>query len=407
MSQVELDPVHFPMPRVQGCPFHPPQELRDIQSAGRPVRVQIWNGTKPWLITGHDRQRSLLTDERLSSDPTHPQFPFQSVGIEARRARTTTFIQMDNPEHNHYRRMLTGQFTAKRMEAMRESIQEITDRLLDELQELEGPVDLVEHFALPLPSLVICQMLGVPYESHELFQEASATLLSQSADRDQVDEATVVLRELARDLIAVKRGRDDDDIISHLVRDHLEQGELTEDQVVDMSLLLLVAVHETTANQIALGTLALLENPEQRDYLQTLTDRSDIARAVDEMMRFLSIAHVGRRRVALEDIQVDHDVVIRKGEGVIFPDAAGNWDPDVYERPDTLDLAREGAGRHMAFGFGTHQCLGQPLARVELQIAYTSLFARLPTLRLHGRASDLKFREDMNIYGVYALPVTW
>jgi hypothetical protein len=269
----------------------------------------------------------------------------------------------------------------------------------------QTPVDLVQEFALPVPSLVICELLGVPYEQHDLFQEASAILLKQNTTSDEVIEATNELRNLAFERIDERLDDDTDDIIGYLVRQHLTQGDLTRDEIADIALLLLLAGHETTANQIALGTLALLSHPDQLALFRTFSEPDQIANAVEELLRYLSIGHLGRRRVALADIEVD-GTVIREGEGVIFPDSAGNWDERAFENPEKLDLTRR-ASNHISFGYGTHQCLGQPLARVELQIAYKSLIDRIPSLQFAATMEDLRLRENMNVYGVYELPISW
>jgi cytochrome P450 len=405
MPQVGPASVAYPMSRQRGCPFDPPMTLRKIQDERRPVRVTIWDGSTPWLITGYERQRKLLADPRLSSDATIPGFPFQSSGMKVRRKRTSTFIQMDNPRHNYYRRMLTGQFTAKKMDALRPAIQNIVDERIEEMLAKEAPVDLVRDFALPVPSLVICDLLGVPYDRHDFFQSASATLLKQDSTADEVVEATRQLRSLALELIDQKIEQHTEDIIGHLVSRHLSQGDLTRDEIADIALLLLLAGHETTANQIALGTLALLHHPDQLALFRSFSEPAQIANAVEELLRYLSIGHVGRRRIALADIDVD-GTTIRQGEGVIFPDSAGNWDEQAFANPEQLDLSRP-ASNHISFGYGTHQCLGQPLARVELQIAYKTLLDRIPSVRLAAEMEDLRFRNDMNVYGVYELPISW
>jgi cytochrome P450 len=393
------------MPRERGCPFDPPTTLRKIQDERRPVRVTIWDGSTPWLITGYELQRKLLADPRLSSDASVAGFPFQSPGMKVRRARTSTFIQMDNPRHNYYRRMLTGQFTAKKMDALRPAIQKIVDEHVDGMLTKPGPVDLVQEFALPVPSLVTCELLGVPYQEHDLFQAASAVLLKQNTTSKEVIAATNQLRSLAFERIDERLDDDRDDIIGYLVSQHLAQGDLTRDEIADIALLLLLAGHETTANQISLGTLALLCHPDQLALFRTFSEPDQIANAVEELLRYLSIGHLGRRRVALADIDLD-GTVIRYGEGVIFPDSAGNWDERAFEHPERLDLTRR-ASNHISFGYGTHQCLGQPLARVELQIAYKSLIDRIPSLHFVGTLEDLRLRDDMNVYGVYELPVSW
>ncbi len=172
-----------------------------------------------------------------------------------------------------------------------------------------------------------------------------------------------------------------------------------------MGMLLLTAGHETTANMIALGTLALLQNPDQLDRLRESEDPKVVASAVEELLRHLTIVHSGRRRVALADIEVG-GVTIRTGEGVVLSNDAANRDPDAFPVPDLLDIGRN-PRHHVAFGFGVHQCLGQPLARVELQVVYSTLYRRIPTLKLAVDPDEIPFKHDGNVYGVYELPVTW
>jgi cytochrome P450 len=196
-----------------------------------------------------------------------------------------------------------------------------------------------------------------------------------------------------------------DDLLSRLAVERLSTGELTIVQAADLAVLLLIAGHETTANMISLGTLALLANPDQLIELQKNPDPKFVAGAVEELLRYLTISHSGRRRVATEDVEVGGQL-IRAGEGVIVANDSGNRDPAAFPGPDTLDLRRP-ARHHLAFGFGPHQCLGQPLARVELQIVYGTLYRRLPTLRLAVGLDQIDFKQDMLVYGVHRLPVEW
>lgn len=212
------------------------------------------------------------------------------------------------------------------------------------------------------------------------------------------------LIEYIDDLIARKTTEPADDLLSSLAA-RVNDGELTRARAASMGMLLLVAGHETTANMIALGTLALLENPAQLALLRDSEDPKFVAGAVEELLRYLTITHMGRRRVALEDIEHGGQT-IRAGEGVVLAGEAGNWDPEVFDAPDRLDLTRD-ARRHVAFGFGVHQCLGQPLARVELQVAYPTLLRRVPGLRLATSVDEVPFKHDGQVYGVYELPVTW
>jgi cytochrome P450 len=278
------------------------------------------------------------------------------------------------------------------------------DDLIDDMLATGGPLDLVETFALPVPSLVICQLLGVPYADHDFFQENSKTLIKRDAAMEDRMAAHGRLIGYLDDLMGRKMTESGDDLLSGLVA-RVEAGELTRQDAAQMGVLLLLAGHETTANMIALGTLALLENPDQLALLRDSDDPKLVASAVEELLRYLNIVHGGRRRAALEDIEIAGQV-IRAGEGMIMPNDIANRDPEAFPDPDRLDITRD-ARRHVAFGFGVHQCLGQPLARMELQVVYSTLYRRIPTLRLAAEVDSLPFKHDGSVYGVYALPVTW
>jgi cytochrome P450 len=392
----------FPMQREPRCPFDPPPAGRAAQQATPLTRVELSDGTTPWFATRYADQRSLLSDARISADITLPGYPIPAGGDGG--GAPFSFILMDDPEHARLRRMVTAPFMVKRVEAMRPGVQKIVDDLLDDMLKADKPVDLVEAFALPMPSLVICQLLGVPYSDHDSFQSNSKVLINRQANADEKRRAVGALVEYLHGLLRFKTEHPAEDVFSDLAR-RVQTGELTNDDAAMMGVLLLVAGHETTANMIALGTLALLEHPDQLARLREDENPALVTSAVEELLRYLTIVHDGRKRVALEDIEIAGET-IRAGEGVIMATDLGNRDPDAFPDPDTLDLGRD-ARHHVAFGFGVHQCLGQPLARMELQVAYSTLFRRIPSLRLAVPIDQVPFKHDGSVYGVYELPVTW
>ncbi|WP_269857331.1 cytochrome P450 [Streptomyces sp. RPT161] len=393
-----IAPPNFPAPRG-ACPFAPPPAYEQARREQPVSRVTLWDGSQCWLVTRHADVRSVLRDQRFSADARHPGFPFVTDGRRALANESTSFIRLDDPEHARLRRMLTADFMIKKTEALRPRIQRIVDDFLDRMVAHGAPADLVSEFALPIPSLVICLLLGVDYGDHGYFQERSRVLLHNHSTADEVRQAREELTEYLGRLAEAKRREPDDGIISRLVA----RGELTDEEVAATCLLLLVAGHETTANMTSLSTLALLRDPAQLARLRA--EPALIKPAVEEMLRFLSIVHSGLPRVATEDVQVGGET-IRAGEGVLCMISVANRDEEVFEGADRLDIGRE-SRRHVAFGFGVHQCLGQPLARVELQIAVETLFRRLPKLRLAIPYEDIRFRTEMAIYGVHELPVTW
>ncbi|MEV0698911.1 cytochrome P450 [Saccharopolyspora sp. NPDC050389] len=402
VREESTDVPEFPMARAAGCPFDPPPDLRTRQEAGPLAKVRLWDDSTPWLVTRYAEQRTLLADPRVSADITRPGYP--SSAPVGPGGSSVSFILMDDPEHARLRRMVTAPFTVKRVAAMRPAVQKIVDDLIDEMLAGPNPVDLVEAFALPVPSLVICELLGVPYSDHDFFQENSKTIIKRDASPDERAAALGRLAGYLDDLVSAKLANPGDDLLSRLA-ERVAAGELARAEAARMGVLLLIAGHETTANMIALGTLALLEHPEQLALLRETDDPKLVAGAVEELLRYLHITHNGRRRVALEDIEIAGHV-IRAGDGLIMANDIGNRDPEAFPDPDRLDLRRD-ARHHVAFGFGVHQCLGQPLARMELQVVYSTLYRRIPTLRVAEDLARIPFKHDGSVYGVYRLPVTW
>jgi cytochrome P450 len=392
----------FPMTRAAGCPFDPPPAARALQGETPLARVRLWDGSTPWLVTRYAEQRALLADPRVSADVSRPGYP--SPAPLPKGGSGISFILMDNPEHARLRKMVTAPFTIRRVEAMRPAVQKIVDDQVDALLAGPKPADLVEAFALPVPSLVICELLGVPYADHDFFQENSKVIIRRDAKPEERAAGHQALVGYLDRLMGEKLERPADDLLSGLAT-RVGAGELSRLEAAQMGVLLLIAGHETTANMIALGTLALLEHPGQLALLRESDDPALVASAVEELLRYLNITHNGRRRLALEDIEVAGQV-IRAGEGLIMANDIANRDPEVFPDGDRLDLGRD-ARRHIAFGFGVHQCLGQPLARLELQVVYSTLYRRIPTLALATDVERIPFKHDGSVYGVYELPVTW
>jgi cytochrome P450 len=392
----------FPMARSSNCPFDPPPGLYAQRQEGPLTKVRLWDGSTPWLVTGYAEQRAVLADPRVSAEIDRPGYP-RTVPLPPGGVKRS-FIGMDDPEHARLRRMVTAPFTVKRIEAMRPAVQKIVDDLIDTMLAGPNPTDLVEAFALPVPSLVISELLGVPYDDHQFFQENSRTIINRTAEPEQRHAAQEALTSYLDELVAQKLKNPGDDLLSELA-ERVKAGELTRMEAARMGALMLLAGHETTANMIALGTLALLEHPDQLASLRESDDPRLVASTVEELLRYLHIVHNGRLRAAVEDIEIAGRT-IRAGEGLIMPNEIGNRDPEAFDDPDQLNIHRD-ARHHVAFGFGVHQCLGQPLARMELQVVYGTLYRRIPTLALATELDQVPFKHDGMVYGVYELPVTW
>jgi cytochrome P450 len=396
----------YPMARAPRCPFAPPPEVVDL-GATKPVsRVRIWDGSTPWLITGYDEARALFSDSRVSVDERRDGFPHWNEHMMATvDQRPSSVFNSDGEEHTRFRRMLSKPFTYKRVEGLRPAIQEITDEHIDAMLASPQPADLVAALALPIPSLVISKLLGVPYEDAEFFQEQSSMGLRRYAkEEDHVQGVTSLARYIAK-LLRAKAEDPAEDALSDIA-ERMKAGELDIREATQLATGLLVAGHETTSNMIGLGVVALLENPDQLAVIRDATDQGVIANAVEELLRYLSIIQNGQRRIAAEDIEIAGEH-IRAGDGIIIDLAPANWDAKAFTEPDRLYLHRAGAGRNVAFGYGRHQCVGQQLARAELEIVFTTLFRRVPTLQLAIPIEEVPFKHDQLSYGVYELPVTW
>ncbi|MGW2291568.1 cytochrome P450 [Streptomyces phaeochromogenes] len=391
----------FPGTRAARCPFDPPKEYADWRETEGLQRV-VWNGEQLWAVSRREDIRALLADPRLSADFTLPAFPGSSGGD---KYGVPTFPRMDDPEHARLRRMLTGDFTVRRIERMRPDIQKMADDFLDQMFAKGQPADLVRDYALPIPSLVISLMLGVPYSDHEFFQKHSLTLHERSATEEDKQVARRALFGYLLELVGRREREPQDDLISRLLSERVATGELTREGAAMNGIILLIAGHETTSNMIALGTLALLEHPDQAARVRETDAPAVVANVVEELLRYLTIVQDNVVRLALEDITVGGQLV-KAGEGLVFNLAAGNRDTAFVDRPDVLEGDRNSRG-HLAFGYGVHQCLGQSLARMELQVALPTLLRRLPGLRLAAPLEEMPFRHDVAIYGLRELPVAW
>nr|PPQ62121.1 cytochrome P450 [Streptomyces sp. QL37] len=394
------------MRREPQCPFAPAVTVREMTREEPVGKVRIWDGSTPWFITRHADQRALLNDPRLSIDEKRPGYPHMTRSRAASAPHHPALItNTDPPEHTRLRRTVNAPFMVKRVEALRPRMQEVLDGLIDDMLAGPNPVDLVQAIGLPVPTLLITEILGAPYEDHDFFQTTSHVLISHESTPEQAQEAGGALGAYLAELFAKKMAEPGDDVMSEMAG-RVKAGEMSAQEAITMSSAILIAGHETSASMISLGTLALLRNPGQ---LELLRERGDdpkfVANAVEELLRYLTIVHSGIRRIANEDIAV-RDKVIKAGDGVIFELAGANYDPEEFPEPEKLDLNRP-ARQHHAFGYGAHQCLGQSLARVELQVVYATLYRRIPTLALAVPFEEVPFAMEGVAYGLKSLPVTW
>ncbi|CAL9654432.1 cytochrome P450 [Streptomyces sp. enrichment culture] len=384
----------LPTARQPGCPFDPPAELAEARRHG-PISRCVHPGGKPgWLITGYEMVRSVLADPRFSSR----RELMDVADFELPPAPPGEFLLMDEPQHSRYRKPLVGRFTVRRMRLLTERIEQITADCLDAMEKAGPPADLVSAFAKPIPTIVICELLGVPYEDRASFQEQIDTFMGGEVGDEELMAAYTATQEYLARLVAAKRTNPTDDVLSELT-----DSDLTDEELKGISLILLAAGFDTTANMLSLGTFALLRNPDQLAALRAdpaLTDG-----AVEELLRYLTVAKTFMR-TALEDVELGGRT-IEAGTTVVLSYHTANRDPERFADPDVLDLRRKYDG-HLAFSHGIHQCLGQQLARVEMRVAFRALIDRFPTLRLAVPAEEVALRpETADIFGVKSLPVTW
>lgn len=380
--------------------------LRDDEGV-RPVTTAF--GTSAFLVARHADVKEVLADSarfsnagrRAFQDPEAPPLSDEELA----RMRAGNLLGLDPPEHTRLRRMLTPEFTVRRMRRLEPRIAEIVDDHLDAMEQAGPPADLVTDFALPIPSLVICELLGVPYADRADFQARTAALLDMALPMDERRTVAEESRAYMVDLVARAQAAPGEDLLGMLVREHGAEsaGGLSTDELIGVAGLLLIAGHETTSNMLGLGTLALLRHPDQ--LARVRDDPAAVGPAVEELLRFLGIVHSGIPRTTTQEVELS-GVTIPADSLVILALAAANRDPRFLAGGDRLDVTRD-AGHHVAFGHGVHHCLGAPLARMEMRIAFPALLRRFPDLALAVPDDEVAFRAFHFIYGLQSLPVAW
>ncbi|WP_410594431.1 cytochrome P450 [Amycolatopsis sp. lyj-23] len=387
----------LPTTRTAGCPFDPPGEYASLRETAPTSTVRCPAGMDAHLVTRYADVRAVLADRTMSSRGASSVHVNPNADLDF-EVSPGSIIQLDGAAHARLRKKVIAEFTVRRVEALRGYVRQLVDSHLDAMLAQGSPADLVQHFALPIPSLVICELLGVPYADRSHFQQQSTTLVSTDATREEGEQAYDALSGYLAELFVAKQRNPQDDLFSRLSS---AEDALTMEELVVLGLSLLVAGHETTANMIALSTLVLLEHPEQRAGVLAAPER-----AVEELLRYLSVVQFGVLRYATADVRVGSRAV-RAGEWVVAALNSANRDESVFPRADELDFGRESPRTHVAFGFGAHQCVGQQLARVELQEALTGLVRRVPDLRLAVPREQLAYKHNTLVYGVRELPVAW
>ncbi|HVW39908.1 MAG TPA: cytochrome P450 [Amycolatopsis sp.] len=389
MAEKTTMPVHI---RRDG--FDPDPGLAELRRECPVSRVDLVTGGSGWLVTRYDDARAVLGDpDRF---PSHPN-AFIAQDTESPAGPPPGFLLSYNPpEHTRLRRMLAPAFTAKRMRRLRPRVEEMVSDQLDAIERAGAPADLVPMFTLPIPSLAICELLGVPYADRAAFQDRSVRRTDFAASLEQRAAAFAETQAYLAELVAAQRATPGDDILGMLVREHGDT--LSDPELTGVADLLLIAGHDTTAHMLALGILLLLNHP---GHVAKIHDEATI----EEMLRYLSVVHSGIPRVARENAVLGGQL-IEAGDWVVCSLPSANRDETLGPEPGRFDPDRRIPG-HIAFGHGIHHCLGAPLARMELGIAYPALFRRFPDLRLAVPPEDVRFHSHSVVYGVESLPVAW
>jgi cytochrome P450 len=399
MTQTPAMPLH-----MQRVGFGPVDELARVRADEGVTQVVMPFGMQAFLVTRYEDIRAVLSDPANFSNARTDISLAEQLRLgedEIAQRRAGQLLGLDPPEHTRLRRMLTPEFTIRRIRRLAPRIEEIVESHLDDLEREGPPADLVSRFALPIPSLVICELLGVPYSERAQFQQRTNRQLDLSVPLEEQLILQRESRQFMEEQVTRAQAAPGDDLLGMLVREH--GCELTKDELVGIGLLLLIAGHETTANMLGLGTLALLRHPEQ--LARVRDDPAAVEPAVEELLRWLSIVPAGILRTTTTEVTLAGHT-IPAGALVAASLVAANRDPALVEDPDRLDITR-GALGHMAFGHGVHHCLGAPLARMEMTTAFPALLRRFPRLTLAVPFEEIGFRPHHFIYGLQSLPVTW
>jgi cytochrome P450 len=390
-----------PHPTARRNPFDPPPELSEYREREPIERMVYPDGHVGWIVTSHSLARAVLSDHRFSARSEFKRAPVSRPGADpfyGVKALPGWLVDMDAPEHTRLRRRLTSNFTARRMKEIRPRIDTVVAELLERMARSGAPADLVEAFALPLPSIMICEILGVPYAVREEFQHLTEVLFRLESRPEDAAAAMDRLNELLRGLA---RGEGEQD---GLLAALAAEGTLDTEEITGVGVLLLTAGYESTSSSLALSAFALLCHPDQLAKLRA--DPGLVDNAVEELLRYLTVFHFGVPRTPLEDLELAGRQ-LRAGESVTVSLPSANRDPAWFaDTPERLDIERKTAG-HLAFGFGMHQCLGQNLVRMEMRAALPALFHRFPELALAVPPDEVPLSSDMSVYGVHSLPVTW
>jgi cytochrome P450 len=399
-AESQSDIPRFPVPRERL--FSPPSVYTEWRRQGPLRRVAIRDERRAWAVTRYDDIKAVLNSEHTSANRLDPRFPNLRAGVVT-LTPDSNIMHMDPPEHGRYRRMLMSEFTGRRIKAMQPEIQQYADDAVDRLLASEQPVDFYRAVALPIPSQVICLLLGIDYDKHTIFEALTKRLLDMTTSPEEFAAALRETEDFMRDEVEMQRENPRDGVIGKLMVEQVRTGEITQEQLVGFSMLILIGGHEATAKAITLGMVTLLNEPEQADAIRR--DPQLMRGAIEEILRIHSITDLTTPKLATADMTVG-GCPVKAGEGLFPLIASANHDPDIFPDPETFDPSRSGKG-HLTFGSGPHVCLGQYLARAEMEAVFSTVITRVPSMQLAVPVEELELDREAIAWGVKALPVIW
>jgi cytochrome P450 len=409
-SSPDTNSSDFPSyPLQRECPYRPSSGTAALHAAGPITKVRLYDGKVVWLVTGPAEVRQLLADPSMSSLATFDNYPVideahlhmratREMAREVEGGFPEVLFGVDPPRHTEQRKMLLPSFTNKRISHYRPVIQKIVDQRLDALLEHGAPADLMTEFAAPVPMMVVCAFLGVPYEERDYFQGPLHDLVVPERAEQAFEEFTIYLQRL----IKAKETEPGVGVLDDLVTNHVLADRISRDEVVAIAMAILMAGTVTTTSAISLGTLALLDTPGQYEALCGNPDL--VPGAVEEILRYINLVEQ-LSRVATKDVEIAGQQ-IKAGDGILLSCATANIDPTVTTHPQEFDITRPPTSP-LAFSYGIHHCMGHNLARLELDIVFRSLIARVPTLRPAVPAEEIPWHFDFTVSKIDSFPVTW
>lgn len=405
----ESELLAYPLQRE--CPYKPSDDTARFREPGPITQVRLYDGKTAWFVTGPAEVRALLADPRMSSLATYDNYPVIDESLLHMRATREmareveggfpeVLFGVDPPEHTRQRKMLLPRFTNRKISKYRPVIQRIVDQRLDVLMQQGPGADFMTHFAAPVPMMVVCLFLGVPYEERDFFQAPMGDLLIP----EKADQAFEDFTEYLQQLIRAKEESPSpgEGLLDDMVVNFVRPGKLTREELAAMAMAILMAGTATTTSAIALGTLALLDHPGQYEAL--VADPSLVPGAIEEILRYVNLVEQ-LSRVAMEDVEVAGHV-IRKGDGILLSCAAANLDPSISSHPDEFDITQPPTNP-LAFSYGLHHCLGHNLARLELDIVFRTLVKRLPNLQPAVPIAEIPWYYDFTVSRLKTFPVAW